>query len=737
MNDQVTKRLTAIIMAHGLALAASGQSTNATPQQANTNATSKLPDVVVKGQQQNAEPMKPETVQSPKYTEPLRDIPQTITVVPRAVMEQQNATTLRDVLRNVPGISYQAGEGGVPAGDNLSIRGFNARTDIFVDNVRDFGGYTRDPFNIEQVEVAKGPGSTFAGRGSSGGTVNLVSKVPTIDPFYAGSFGVGTEDYKRLTLDVNQPIEKSPMEGTSIRLNGMWTEANTPDRDEVGGERWGIAPSVKFGIGTPTRVTLSYVHLQQDNVPDYGIPWVPENTGPLARYSDKPAPVSFENWYGLKNRDFEHTRTDIATALVEHDFNEKFSLRNTMRYGRSDRDSVITAPRFVDLDPTTNSVSHGNLINRQIQSRDQSDAIFNNQADLTSRVDTWKFNHTIVGSIEFAHETSENYARTGAVSRTTIFNPNPSDPVLTKVLRNGAHAEAEATSLALALFDTVKLSEQWQVQGGLRWDYFKTEFQNITNGIRHMRELTRTDHEVNWRAGVVYQPREEGSIYAAYGTSFNPSAEGLTLGNATNSLNNFKLDPEESRTYEVGTKWDLLENRLSLGLAVFRTEKTNARTDDGVNTTADLVVLEGEQYVQGVEVSAAGKITDKWQVFGGYAFMESEITESKNRFEIGNELANTPNHTFSLWTTYQLPLNFEVGAGAQYKSSRFSSNLNNRKAPGYVTFDAMAGWKPNDHFGLQLNVYNLADEEYIDQVGGGHFVPGAGTMATLTANFKF
>jgi catecholate siderophore receptor len=242
---------------------------------------------------------------------------------------------------------------------------------------------------------------------------------------------------------------------------------------------------------------------------------------------------------------------------------------------------------------------------------------------------------------------------------------------------------------------------------------------------------------VNWRAGVVYKPREEGSIYAAYGTSFNPSAEGLTLGNATNSLNNFKLDPEESRTYEVGTKWDLLENRLSLGLAVFRTEKTNARTDDGVNTTADLVVLEGEQYVQGVEVSAAGKITDKWQVFGGYAFMESEITESKNRFEIGNELANTPNHTFSLWTTYQLPLNFEVGAGAQYKSSRFSSNLNNRKAPGYVTFDAMAGWKPNDHFGLQLNVYNLADEEYIDQVGGGHFVPGAGTMATLTANFKF
>src|SRR5688500_13838016 len=209
-------------------------------------------------------------------------------------MEQQNVTTLRDVLRNVPGISYQAGEGGVPAGDNLSIRGFSARTDIFVDNVRDFGGYSRDPFNLEQVEVAKGPASSYAGRGSTGGSINLVSKRPTLDPFYAGSFGVGTEDYKRLTLDLNQPITGSPVDGTALRLNGMWTDSGVSDRDVVNNERWGIAPSVAFGLGTPTRLTLSYFHLEQDNIPDYGIPWVPANTNAfLRRYSNQAKPVDF------------------------------------------------------------------------------------------------------------------------------------------------------------------------------------------------------------------------------------------------------------------------------------------------------------------------------------------------------------------------------------------------------------------------------------------------------------
>jgi catecholate siderophore receptor len=504
----------------------------------------------------------------------------------------------------------------------------------------------------------------------------------------------------------------------------------------VNNERWGIAPAITFGLGTPTRLTLSYSYLQQDNIPDYGIPWVPTNSGPLAAYGDKPAPVGYDNYYGLKERDFEETRTHLPTALLEHDFNEKLSLRNITRYGRTDRDSVITAPRFVDLDPSTNIVSHGNVINRQLQSRDQKDTILANQTDLTTRFDTWKFGHTLVGTIDYAHETSLNYTRTGAVSRTTLFDPNPSDPYPFEVRRNGVRADSQADSLALALFDTIKLNEQWQVQGGARWDYFHTEFESITNARPRAGSLTRTDHELNGRAGLVYKPRENGSIYAAYGTSFNPAAEGLTLSSAANAANNLEVDPETSRSFELGTKWDLMKNRLAVGMALFRTEKYNARTEDPADPT-DIVVLDGESHVQGVEFSFAGKITERWQVFANYAYMESEITESKNRAEVGNELANAPENTFNVWTTYELPWNLEIGAGAFFKDSRYSSTLNTREASSYVTFDAMAGWNVSKNFGLRLNVYNLTDEKYIDQVGGGHFVPGAGTSATLTASLRF
>ena len=749
MNDQLTRQLTAIIMAHGLAMSASAQSTNSPSASGGTNAPAKLPDMVVKGQQEPlAPPYKPEAVQSPKYTEPLRDVPQTITVVPRAVMEQQNATTLRDVLRNVPGISFQAGEGGVPAGDNLSIRGFSARTDLFVDNVRDFGGYSRDAFNFEQVEVAKGPASSYAGRGSTGGSINLVSKRPALDPFYAASFGVGTEDYKRLTLDVNQPISKSPVPGTALRLNGMWTDTGTAGRDVIQDERWGLAPSLAFGLGTPPRVTLSYFHLDQDNLPGYGIPWVPTNNGPLAAYGNKPAPVDYSNFYGLKS-DFEKTRTDIPTALIEHDFNDSFSLRNLTRYGRNDRDSVYTSPRFVDL-AAGPAVSYGRTVNRQFQSRDQVDTIFANQTDFTSRFDTWRLGHTLVNSLEYTHETSINHARGVATNGgffsgqtapfADLFDPNPNVERFGPTRRTGAFAEAKADSVALSLFDTIKFGEKWQLNGGVRFDHFGLDFKSIatSGGPAAGTPLSRTDDLVSWRMGWVYKPRPNGSIYAACGTSFNPSGEGLSLAtNITAASANFKTDPEESRTIEIGTKWDLFENRLALSLALFRTEKINARTDDPTDS-ADVLVLRGKQRVDGVEIGAAGSITEEWKVFAGYAHMISEIVTSRDANEKGNELSNTPKNTFSLWTTYQLPWNLEVGGGAQFVDSRFSANgANRREAPSYWLFDATVGYNVSKNFSLRLNVYNLADERYIDRVGGGHFVPGAGRSAVMTASLKF
>lgn len=714
-----------------MAGAAHAQSTNAPAGQ--TNAPTQLPDVVVSGEQDS---YKPEALASPKFTEPLRNIPQTITVIPEAVMLEQNATSLRDVLRNSPGISIQAGEGGVPAGDNLSIRGFNARTDIFVDGVRDIGGYSRDPFNLEQVEVSKGPASTITGRGSTGGAINLVSKTPKLIPFYRGAFGLGTDEYKRFTLDVNQPLAEAGLEGAAFRLNGMWHDAEVPGREVVGNERWGIAPSLTFGLGTPTKVTLSYFHMGQDNMPDYGIPWVPEgNIDPvLSNYINEAPPVDFGNFYGLTARDYEKIQTDIVTAEIKHDFNDSVSLRNLTRYGRTERDSIITAPRFVDIDPATPGNQYGRAIRRtDWKDRDQADDLWANLTDFRFNFETGPVEHDVVSGFEFARETETRHLKsaTGPDSpNTDVFDPNPGDPYTEDIKRDGRRNESTADSFAVYAFDTLTLTEMWQVTGGLRWDHFDVDY-DARAADGSVTSLGRSDEMLSWRGGLIFKPRPNGSIYFGYGTSFNPSAEGLTL-----NANVAELDPEESRTFELGTKWDLFDRRASVTAAIFRTEKTNARTD-GINPNDPPQVLDGVLTVQGIELGVAGKITEDWQVFAGYAFLDSEVDESNDPEEIGNALGNTPEHTFNLWTTYQLPFDLEIGGGAQYVGERSSNDTGARTAPDYWLFDAMAAYHVNEHFTLRLNVYNLADKEYIDRVGGGHFIPGAGRSAVLTASVAY
>lgn len=662
---------------------------------------------------------------SPKYLEPLRDIPQTVTVIPHAMIEEQGATTLRDVLRNVTGISIQAGEGGggLP-GDNLTIRGFAARNDIFVDGVRDFGAYTRDPFNIEQVEVAKGPASLYAGRGSTGGSLNLASKSPNLGTAHSATFGLGNGEHNRATVDINQPIEG--MDGAAFRANLMWTQGDTPGRDAVESERWGVAPSLAFGLGTPTRVTFSYSHLDQDNIPDYGLPWIPPTNIPLAEHADKPAPVDFDNFYGLTDRDYEKTVTRLATAEVEHDLNDSVTLRGLARHGRSERDSIITAPRFASTDSTA--------INRQLQSRDLEDTITILQNDLTSTFETGGIGHALVAGVEIARETSENFARSGpAAPQADFFNPDPDDPYTGPITRTGARTEAAADTGAVYVSDTVKIGESWQLTGGLRWDRFDMEFDSVdVAGVTT--PFDRTDEMLSWRAGAVYKPRPNGSIYIGAGTSFNPSAEAATGLNLTAAT--VELEPEKSRGYEVGTKWDLLDSRLSLNAAAFRTEKTNARTP-GILPGDLPTVLQGEQRVDGVELGISGTPRNGWQAFLGYTWMDSEVVKSNTPAEVGRELANTPEHSASLWTTYRLRSNFEVGGGAQYVGDRFNNNTGTRVAPDYLLFDAMAAYDLNERITLRLNMSNLAGERYIDRVGGGHFIPGAGRSVALTTALKF
>ncbi|MES2597753.1 MAG: TonB-dependent siderophore receptor [Verrucomicrobiota bacterium] len=739
-----------MILTSLLVAAGSLSAQNATPvkpaDQSTEDAT-EIAEIVVEGTQDKV--YKPDRVQTPKYTQPLRDIPQTITVVPKSVMQERGATSLRDVLRNVPGVTMQAGEGGVPAGDNMSIRGFNARTDMFVDGIRDFGGYTRDPFNMEQVEVSKGPSSSNAGRGSTGGSVNMVSKAPTLEASYLGDVGVGTNDYLRTTVDVNQPIG----DHMALRVNSVYHTASTPGRDHVEEERKGIAAALAFGLGSDTRLTISYFHMESEAQPDYGIPWVPAPAATgvtiypagIADHVNDDPHVPYNSYFGLLDRDYEVIRTDIATVQFEHEFNDKWKLTNTVRVGQTVRDSVISAPRFqsIVVDPPgplpPTSTTYTGRINHQLQSRDQKDSIVAEQINLIGKFETGLLKHDLVLGGEFIYETSKNFARqaTGAIPTSpSVNNPNPNQTFTGKIFRTGAYTEAETVSLAAYVFDTISLGEHWQLTGGLRYDRFDVDYKTVT-AAGDATNLARVDDMVSWRAGLVYKPVENGSIYFGYGTSFNPSAEGLTLGTAANSANNLNLDPESNRTFELGTKWDLFQDKLQLTAAVFRTDKTNARTEDPANN-GDTIVLDGKQRVQGVEFGFAGSITDNWRVFGGYTYLDSEVIESANPLEVGHEVLNTPKQSASIWTVYDLPHGFQVGLGAQFTDTRFSSNASTaREAPGFCLFDAMLGYEVNKNFTLRLNVYNLADEEYIDRVGGGHFVPGAGRSAMLTASYKF
>lgn len=678
-----------------------------------------LPEVLVTGER---------GLSSPKYTEPLRDIPQTITVIPETVMREQGATTLRDVLRNVPGISIQAGEGGVPLGDNLSIRGFAARTDIFVDGIRDFGGYSRDSFNFEQVEVVKGPASTYAGRGSTGGSINMSTKSPRLKASGDASFRVGNADNRRVTLDVNRPIEA--INGAAFRLNALSHSAGVPGRDVTNEKRWGVAPSLAFGLGMPTRLTLSYLRLEQDNMPDYGIPWVTETHNILVDYRNAPPPVDFSNFYGLKTRDFEKVTTDVATVKVERDLGSAWTLRNLTRAGKTYRYSLVTAPRFVNAN-TTN-------LNRQFQDRDQVDTIAANVTDLTGRFNTGAIGHALAIGLEVSKEESTRFRlSTQATPTADLFNPNPEQPYAGVRARSGEKDESTADTVGVYVFDTVKVGDRWEFPFGVRWDSLKVNYKDgPVNGAGQTLDLSRTDRMMSWRAAAVFKPSEPSSIYAGYGTSFNPASEGLSLSTVGTNAGNLNVAPEKNVTMEFGAKWDVRAG-FSVGAAVFRTEKTNARTPNLV--PGEIVVLDGEQRVDGVEFSASGELTEWWSVFAAATFLKSEVAKSNTPIERGLELSNTPKQSYSGWTTFHLPAKIDLGAGVQAVGSRFNNTapLTRRQARGYVIGSLMAGWEPLQGVAFQVNVDNATDVRYIDRVGGGHFVPGPGRSVALTTSVKF
>ncbi|WP_298371780.1 TonB-dependent siderophore receptor [Azospirillum sp.] len=670
-----------------------------------------LPAIAVEGAKPQGD-YKADRASSPKLTEPLLDTPQSITVIPREVMDDRGATTLRDVLRTVPGITLSAGEGGGPQGDNLKIRGFAANTDLFIDGMRDQGQYSRDNFNLEQVEVIKGASATSSGRGSTGGAVNLVTKTPGKEAITAGSVSLGTDRTKRITADVSRPLTDYGVDA-AVRLNVMGHASGVAGRDIVENNRWGFAPSVTFGLSGPTKLTFSYMHLVEDNIPDYGIPVVNGTSLPN---------VKRENYYGFKDLNAENTRTDIGTARLEHEVNDVVSVRNTLRASQTKRYSNVSVPR--NADPIANTMT------RTPTARDTTLKSLDNQTDVTFKFSTGGLKHSLVTGVELAAESYDNQPYSFTAATTSLSDPNPF-AIYRGTRTLGAKSETKSTTAALYVMDTVKIGEQWEIAGGLRYDRFHTDTKIAATATTAALNPTRTDNLLSWRGAIVYKPVPNASLYASASTAYNPSAEGLALTAA-----NGTTPPEKNLTYEVGAKWDVLGDALSLTGAVFRTEKTDARETLPGGTVQ---VLNGLRRVDGFELGVAGHLTSKWQVFGGYTYQTSEIVKTFTAANKGKELANTPKHTFSLWSTYELPWNLKVGGGVQYVADRYWTDANLGKIPNYAVFDAMAAYAIRPGVELQVNIYNLTDKFYIERVhaGGGHAVAGAGRTALFTTNVKF
>ena len=651
----------------------------------------------------------------------LRDIPQSTAVVDHALMQSQGAASFQDALRNVPGITIGGAEGG-QIGNNVNLRGFTARTDIYLDGFRDRGQYYRDTFDLESIDVLYGPSSMLFGRGSTGGVVNQVSKQARLKPSAEVSGTIGTGDRYRSTVDANRPLSDT----AALRINAFGQDVGST-RDVMKNKDYGIAPTVRFGIGTPTEITLSALIQHNDDMPDYGI--LPLN--------GHPAPVPPNTFYGLTS-DRTIQDVQIGTARIEHKFSPALTLTNQTRLAHYATDARETSPGSILTGPTAGSpaLSSGNYTSLplsqlyvKLASHDRviNDHSVYNDTNVRYRVATGGLRHDLIAGAEIGRDTytNQSYAR-GNLPIVPLLSPpyltNPPGVTTTA----GNLANASANSFAAYANDTVSVGEHWKVVGGLRWDRFQAE---IANTVSTPAFAAQTNYFTSMRGGLIYQPTEAQSYYASYGTSFDPSLETLTLTNNTQNL-----APEQTHSYEIGGKWNVFGDRLSVTSALFRQQKTNARTQLPDGTYA----LAGNVRIDGLQAGASGKLTDKWKVFAGYTYMDARIVAAQDGTQ-GNVPANTPRHTATLWSTYEPAPHWEAGGGATYMSARYAANNNLVQVGGYIRWDAMVAYH-QPRYDLQLNLWNLTDKRYYDALipsDGGRAVPGIGRTLLASATYRF
>jgi len=686
-----------------------------------------------------------DVVASPKYAVPVRDIPQTIEVIPRAAMEQQGVTTLSDALRNVPGITMQAGEGGGAsntAGDMFNMRGFNAANSLFVDNVRDDGLIARDVFNLEQIEVFMGPTGADVGRGTAAGYVNMQTKSPQLPAASGGTLAFGSASQRRVTMDVNQPLSLRQDGGwlskSAIRLNAMWQDSGVAGRDLVQNASKALAPSLAMGLGTATRVIAGGLIMRQDNVPDYGIPGAAWQESKLAPTTiQTPAPVDQSNYYGSPAYDYDHGAQNNVLARVEHDVNSRVTFRNQARYNETHRQAVITSIQ----NPAAYNPAD-NLVTLSRQGNDRENKILSNQTTLTDQFTTGRLRHSATAGIEYLFE--EQFAPTvggvGTRSPVDVFAPNASDPVADyAVARTGASSKGWTNTVALYAFDTIDLGPRWQLTGGLRAERYDTEFHAMDAAGLTTTRTGANDLIGSGKAGLVFRASESGNVYVSYGTTVTPpGAANFALSTQANNQNNPNVKPQESANLEAGAKWELAEGRLLVTGAVFHTVNRNVIYTVDATAVPPIYNQDDGQLVNGVTVGVNGRILPRWLVMANFSYLNARL-ESQSPAANGMRLTLTPEFSGGIWTTYELPFRLTIGGGLRATDDVFINTANTIQSPGYRLIDALAEYPVNTHFSLRLNVYNLTDAVYIRSVNnnGGRYNPGNPRSVLATTAVKF
>jgi catecholate siderophore receptor len=667
-----------------------------------------------------------------KLAIPLIDVAQSINTISAQEMQDRAVVDMNQALKTVPGVTIGAGEFR-SIGTSPTIRGFVARTDMFMDGIRDYGDYYRDPFNLEAIEVLEGPAGVVFGRGSTGGVIEQESKLPKLQPLIAGTLTGGTDSTRRATIDVNEPLTALG-EGAAFRISAMGHEAMVTDRNVVKDSRYGFAPSLSLGLGTPTRLTLAYFRQYNDDIPDYGLPY----------FGTQPAQVPRDNYYGFRD-DYMHTLTDVVTFKVEHDFSDAVTIQNQARYARYSRDFRFSEPLIAATIPLTSPLS-AVTVTRNTNTGRSVDSMLWDQLNMTIRWSIGGVDNISVVGIEGGHEraTPEFYNSSG-VPTSPLLNPNENldFSATSTFVRYKTHLTAN--SVAPYVIDTLKFSQAWEATIGLRYDHFAVDYNDANFSTTAPGMLVKsdaiehTDNMGSYRGALTYKPAANGSIYLAFGTSFNPSAEDLSLISSSRSfsLNNANLDPEKNRTYELGTKWSVVDNHLNLSAAIFRLQKENARVPDPTNVL--LNILGGSQRVDGVELRAEGQLTAQWRIDAGYEYLDSKQTGStKGAAPVGSPLMNTPKHALTLWNVYQIVPRFEVGGGSRFVSSQFTQNVPPIKTvSGFWTFDAMAKYAFTPNIAVQINVNNLTNRYYYDQLHFFHVVPGEGRTGLLSLNVRY